>query len=70
MQWLKLKSPFDSKAKQTELLKKLNGIPGVAITEDRIGGRPGIRLDLLLNQPAFDRLLAVLSLVVAQIRAS
>jgi hypothetical protein len=70
MQWLKLRPPFDAKAKQTELLNKLNEIPGVAITEDRIGGRPGIRLDLLLNQPALDRLLAALSWVVAQIRAS
>jgi hypothetical protein len=70
MQWLKLKPPFDTKAEQTQLLNKLNEIPGVAITEDRIGGRPGIRLDLLLNQPALDRLLAVLSWVVAQIRAS
>jgi hypothetical protein len=70
MQWLKLKPPFDAKANQTELLNKLNEIPGVAITEDRIGGRPGIRLALLLNQPALDRLLAVLRWVVAQIRAS
>jgi hypothetical protein len=70
MQWLKLKPPFDNKVKQTELLNKLNEIPGVAITEDRLGGRPGIRLDLLLNQPTLDRLLAALSGVVAQIRAS
>src|SRR5262249_11241435 len=68
VQWLRSKPPFNARAKQLELLKKLNEIPGVAITEDRITGRPSILLSLLVNQPALDRFLSVMSWVVAQIR--
>jgi hypothetical protein len=70
MQWLKSEPPFDSKAKQMELLRKLNEVPGVAISEDRMEGRPSIAISRLGEKAALDRFLDVLTWVFSEIRAS
>jgi hypothetical protein len=42
-QWLKNKPPFDSKAKRLLLLKKINEVKGVQISEDKIESRPSFK---------------------------
>src|SRR5205085_364272 len=40
MRWLLARPPFDDEAKRAELLHRLNEIPGVSFTSDRIRGMP------------------------------
>jgi len=69
-QWLQTRPPFSDEAKRLDLLERLNAIGDVKIDRNRIGKRPGIRLDLLTNAESLDRFLAALDWLVDEIRAS
>ena len=45
-QWYLTKPPFDSSDRRKEMLAKLNDIPGVSISPDRLEKRPSIDLDI------------------------
>ncbi|WP_440950751.1 hypothetical protein [Methanosphaerula subterraneus] len=67
-QWLKLRPPFDSIEKRRELLDRLNAIPGIALPEDALGGRPSFPLRALVPAEARKRFLAVLDWVVDEVK--
>jgi hypothetical protein len=69
MMWLVAKPPFDEEAKQAELLGKLNEIPGVSFTSDRIRGMPSIPLSILVNETAFAQLTTVLQWMIEEVKA-
>lgn len=48
--WYMYKPPFDSIEKRKELMKRLNAIEGVQISESRIDKRPGIQLTALAGK--------------------
>jgi hypothetical protein len=60
MRWPVTKPPFNDEAKQAELLGKLNVIPGIGFTSERIKGMPSIPLSVLVNEAARDQLISVL----------
>ena len=69
MMWLITKAPFNDETKQAELLDRLNVIPGVAFTSDRMRGMPSIPLEVLGNEAAFGQLLSVLQWLVEGLKA-
>jgi hypothetical protein len=52
IQFQHLRPPFDDLALRSELLARVNAIPGVSIPEDAITRRPAIELSLLAADPA------------------
>jgi hypothetical protein len=69
-QMMKTRPPFDSAAKRTELLQRLNTIPGVALPADGIDRRPSFALAQLADAASLQSLLATLDWVVEAIRSS
>lgn len=67
-QWLKLRPPFDSLEKRRELLDRLNAVPGIAIPEDSLGGRPSFPLKALVPVEARKSFLAVLDWVIGEVK--
>ncbi len=62
--------PFDDEGMRLELLRRLNEIEGVAISEDKITKRPSIPLSTLRNGDALERFLEVFDWYVGEIKAS
>ena len=60
--------PFDTAAGRERVRALLNGIDGVDIAEGRLGGRPRIPLDDLLDAESLRRLLEAFELVVDETR--
>ena len=50
-QHLARRPPFDDVGLRREFLRRLNGIPGVSISEDAVTRRPKIPLGLLASEP-------------------
>jgi hypothetical protein len=62
--------PFDDETRRLELLRRLNGIPGVALPEDSITRRPGIPLSTLQDEAVLAQFLTVLEWVVREIKTT
>lgn len=65
---LQAKPPFDDEAKRRELLDRLNRIPGVNISEERLAKYPSFPLRVLTDSAALDQFLAAFDWVVEEIR--
>lgn len=52
--WYKTKKPFDSEEMRLQLLEKLNRIPNIEITIDKISKRPSFPLKLLVDLKSFE----------------
>ncbi|HUV94467.1 MAG TPA: hypothetical protein VMX14_06505 [Anaerolineae bacterium] len=63
-------SPFHPEDKRRELLRKLNEIPGVVLSEDRIDKYPSVPLAALVEEASLDQFLKTFEWVIEQIRAS
>jgi len=68
-QWYMSRRPFDSEEKRAELLRKLNEIPDVSLSEGSIDKRPGIPISTLANKENLDRFKGVFEWYIEQIRA-
>ncbi|MDE3041338.1 MAG: hypothetical protein KGJ82_12315 [Nitrospirota bacterium] len=64
------KPPFDSLDKRTELLRRLNTIPGIQIPSDALTRRPGIPLDVLTEPARLLSLLATFDWFIAEVKSS
>lgn len=70
-QYMKTRKPFDDEEKRREVLRKLNGITGVRIAEDRIDKRPTIQLgDLAKDGKAVDALLEVVEWMLEEVKTA
>ena len=63
-------SPFHPEDKRRELLRKLNEIPGVVLSEDRIDKYPSVPLAALVEEASLGQFLKTFNWVIDQIRAS
>ena len=61
--------PFDNQEKREELRKKLNGLPGVDVPQDRITGYPKIPLAQLTDGPNADKLIETLTWLIGELRS-
>jgi hypothetical protein len=57
--WYQFKPEFSDEAKRLELIRRLNEIPGVAIPNSAVSGRPTVRLSVLARGDSLDRFLAI-----------
>ncbi len=62
--------PFDDENMRRELLRRLNEIDGIEISEDKITKRPSIPFSTLRNGDALERFLDVFDWYVKEIKAS
>ena len=68
-QWMKTRPPFDDEGMRSELLRRLNDIPGVQLPDDSIGRRPGIPLSKLSDAQSLDAFIAAFDWVFQQVRS-
>lgn len=66
-QWYAGKAPFDSEAKRTELLSRLNSIPTVSIPASAIERRPNIPLSSLVDELALERFIGVFAWMIQEV---
>jgi hypothetical protein len=55
---------------QIEMLRKINEIPGLSLTEDALGGKPSFKIDLLFDPAALQKFKATVNWLVNQINKS
>ena len=53
-QYLSRKPPFSDESMRSELLRRLNSIPGVDIQEDKLSGKPKFPISVLTDKGAMD----------------
>ena len=63
----KLLPPFDDQAKRSEIIARLNQIPGVNISEDKVDGYPVFAIQLLAQPEALKQFLAVFDWVIEEV---
>jgi len=68
-QWYQRKAPFNSEEKRRELMRRLNAIEGVSISEDAIDRRPNIPLNDLAHEAALDQFLEVFDWFIREIES-
>jgi hypothetical protein len=68
--YLKNKPPFDEENLRRELLKRINEVPGVSISQEYIAKGPSISLKALEDRDALEKFLDALTWVVKRIRTS
>jgi hypothetical protein len=68
-EYLKYQPPFDDESVRRALLDRLNKVPHVRISDDKIELRPTIALGLLKNKDAMEPFLGTLRWIVEEIRA-
>ncbi len=67
---LKKRPPFQDESKRLQLMARLNEIPGISISKDRIGGEPSIQLSDLKEEVVLKQFLETLNWLVEEIKAS
>jgi len=65
-----MKPPFDNEDLRRELLRKINEVHGVDISQDYISKGPSIPLKILGNHNALEKFLGAVTWAVQQIRSS
>ena len=65
---MKKEPPFDDDFKRKELLGKLNNLPNIDLSEDKIHIRPGIKLSVFKNQKLIDDFLDIWDWFVDEIK--
>lgn len=68
--YLKMKSPFDNEDLRRELLRRINEVPGVYISQEYIAKGPSIPLKILGDHDALEKFLSALAWAIQQIRSS
>lgn len=68
MRWLRDNAPFREEAKRSELWRRLNQIPGVAVPQERMTGYPSVLLHTLMQEASLKAFLETLSWVVEELR--
>lgn len=66
-EYLKENPPFSDRSKRLELLERLNGIPGIDISPERVDTRPSISTNALRDDAVEERFLATLDWAIAEI---
>jgi hypothetical protein len=69
-QYMRLKPPFDELSKRRELLRRLNEIPGIQISEEALEKRPSIALAAFVDPVALKQFLDALDWAVTEIKAT
>jgi len=67
-EYLKKGMPFRDEASRRELLDRLNALPGVQITDDKLTKRPSISFDLLRDAEVLNGFLAAMEWTATTIR--
>jgi hypothetical protein len=70
MRWLREHPPSDDEGKRQELCRKLNDIPGVKVSPERMTGYPKVLLQTLKDVAALEALLRVMAWVISKVRAA
>jgi hypothetical protein len=65
-----VKPAFSDRGVQIEMLRKLNEIPGLSLTDDALGGKPGFEIDLLFDPVALQKFKTAVNWKVNQIKKS
>jgi hypothetical protein len=65
-----IKPAFSNNEVQIEMLRKLNEIQGLNLTEDALSGKPGFKIDLLFDPIAIQKFKAAIDWLVYQINKS
>jgi hypothetical protein len=66
---LRSKPPFDDDSRRTELLRRLNQVPGINLPPDAINHYPSVSLSVLTDESALAQFLDALDWAVAEIRS-
>lgn len=69
LRWLKTRPPFDDEVRRSELLSKLQQLPGFQGTELARDGFPSIPLAQLVEENVFKKALEIFDWIVSEIRA-
>ena len=69
-QWMKNYDAFYSNEKRKEFLRRVNSIPGITISDERIAMRPSFDLSILNNETNFKQFIEILDWFVEEIRAT
>jgi hypothetical protein len=67
--WYAYKPPFDTEEKRLEILKRLNRIKGISLSEDEINKRPNIPLSAFNDPQALQQFLEIYDWIVNEIKA-
>ncbi len=70
LRWLKTRAPLNNEAHRSELLSKLQQLPGFQGTEFARDGFPSIPLSQLVEENVFKKTLGILDWIVSEIRAN
>jgi hypothetical protein len=68
--YLREKPPFDDETLRLELLRRVNELPGVEITVDKVTKRPWFYLSVLEDDSVMEQFLSILEWVVEEIKRS
>ncbi len=66
--WMKTQFPFDADVKRKELRNRLNDVPGVNISLDKIGAEPSVSLAALKDGAALQKFLEAFDWAIQEIR--
>ena len=66
---IRTKPPFDDESKRSELLRRLNEVPGIVIPEKAVEKYPSVPLSSLNNEIALKQFLEVLDWFVQEVKA-
>ncbi|MDO9035006.1 MAG: hypothetical protein Q7U51_07370 [Methanoregula sp.] len=69
-QWMKFYPAFASDEKRAQFLQMIKTIPGIAIPDNKITGRPSFNLSLLNDESSLNQFIKVLDWFVAEIKAT
>jgi hypothetical protein len=67
-QYLRVRPPFADEALRRELLRRVQGVPGVVLSAESITGRPSFALSALYSPSAMEAFLGVLDWVVDAVK--
>jgi hypothetical protein len=68
--YLKMKPPFDNEDLRRELLRRINEVPGVNISQEYIAKGPAIPLKTFQKRDALEKFFSALAWAIQQIRSS
>ena len=69
-QWMKNYDAFSTDERRREFLRRVNSIPGITISDEKIAMRPSFDLSILNNETNFKQFIEILDWFVEEIRAT
>ena len=67
---MRTKPPFSDELKRSEVLRRLNEIPGITIPDQAIDKYPSLPLSALRNEATLKQFLEILDWIVQEVKAS